>query len=471
MPHTQCLKGPTRARLPAWPPRTALPRAMRVATFIAICLAGLALLAPPPLHAQNNGVAPGEEGDPAQDIIVEGLGFSKLILALEADANLTDKDEFRTAAPLLEQDLCWSGVFNLTGGQSRYCQIKGKPQRIDMRLHASLEGGAMMLRLYDTGPENLLLFAEGLPMADLAKVREDRVPMMALINRLTARITGHEGLLGSSIGFVLRQPGFAKVIVTTSTHGDKLRLLSSNRDINILPRFRPGGVGLVYTILGRKGTQVFYQSLDPKGNGSVESTFLTLPGSLNSGGAFSPDGMNLVFTMSVNHNADLFILNLQDKKPRQLTNRQGIETQAHWSPDGKSLLFVSDRSGTPQIYLLDMDTNDELRLTFESTYNADPKWSPDGKRILFTRRVNMIDQIHIMDRFGENVRMVTRGRYFSEQAEWSPDGRQVVFASNRTGEYKLYIVSTDGTNLRRLTRTPKRFEENSPTWTSRHLVR
>ncbi len=120
---------------------------------------------------------------------------------------------------------------------------------------------------------------------------------------------------------------------------------------------------------------------------------------------------------------------------------------------------------------MDLDTREDIRLTFAGFYNADPKWSPDGKSIMFTRRVNGVEQIHVMDQYGENVRTITSGRFFAEQAEWAPDGRQIVFASNRTGEYKLYIVSTDGSNLRRLTRTPKGFEENSPTWTSRRLVR
>ena len=427
-----------------------------------------------PALAQNAGAPtplgtdPALNGaDPSQDILIEGLGFSKLILALDLKPDLAAHAPYRRLHGLLEKNLCWSGVFNLTDGKTRYCRLREAPARIDMRLLLSLERKKAAIRLYDTGPENLLLFEEALVLEHGAEEQA----VMDLVNRLTERITGQPGLLGSSIGFVLRQPGYTKVIVNTTTHGRKLRLLSHNPKINILPRFSPRGAGMVYTVLGNQGSQVFYQSLMPNGHKGPRSHYLTEPGSLNSGGAFSPDGNQVVVTMSINQNADLFLFDLINRRHSQLTSREGIETQAHWSSIGDKLVFVSDRSGTPQIYLMDMRKREDVRLTFESTYNADPKWSPDGKSLLFTRRVNGIDQIHIMDHFGENVRMVSRGNYYSEQAEWAPDGRQIVFASNRTGEFKLYIVSADGSNLRRLTNTPRGFEENSPTWTSRRMIR
>jgi tol-pal system beta propeller repeat protein TolB len=432
--------------------------------------AGWALLGAVPAAAQQVAAASLTEPDardPSQDILIEGLGFSKLILGLDVDPALAKNAAYPPLAPLVEKNLCWSGVFNLTGGATPFCRINGTPQRVDMRLALSEEKGQAVLRLYDTGPEHLLLFEDVLPLD--GKTNEEWV--MDLVNRLTERITGSPGLLGSTIGFVLKQPGYAKVVVATTTHGARLRLLSHNSDINILPRFNRQGVGMVYTVLGDQGSQVYYQNLAPDDSHAIQSYYLTAPGSLNSGGAFSPDGTQVVVTMSVNQNADLFLFDLRKKQHTQLTSRLGIETQAHWSPDGKQLTFVSDRSGSPQIYLMDMDTREDIRLTFDGLYNADPRWSPDGKSILFTKRVNDVDQIHIMDRYGENVREVTHGRFTSEQAEWSPDGRQVVFASNRTGEYKLYIVSADGSGLRRLTATAKGFEENSPSWTARRLVR
>jgi tol-pal system beta propeller repeat protein TolB len=454
-------------RLPLRPRRARLPR-LALAVVVALALVGVAQAGPVAAEqAAQASVAPPAPSNPAQDIVIEGLGFSKLILSLEVDPALAASPRYKAVAPLLEKNLCWSGVFNLTGGITHYCQIDGTPPRVDMRLGLGLEQGQGVVRLYDAGPERLQLLEDVLPLA--APADEDRI--MELVNRLTQRVTGESGLLGSTIGFVLKQPGYAKVVVATSTQGERLRLLSHDRDINILPRINREGSGMVFTVLGNHGSQVYYENLDPRNPKAIQSFYLTPPGSLNSGGAFSPDGTKVIVTMSINQNADLFLFDLQHKTHEQITSRLGIETQANWSPDGKQLLFVSDRSGSPQIYVMDMSTREDIRLTFDGLYNADPKWSPDGRWILFTKRVNNVDQIHIMDQYGENVRQVTHGNYTSEQAEWSPDGRQIVFSSNRSGEYKLYVVSADASNLHRLTATPPQFEENSPTWTARRLVR
>jgi TolB protein len=408
----------------------------------------------------------GEGADPSQDIFIEGIGFSKLTVALEGALPPNAGPAALATQQLLEKNLCWSGVFNLWGGISRHCALRAEPQRLDMRLGLSFQDRRLRLRLKDAGAEGAVLFEDTLALV----AGDDERPVMDLVNRLVERITGQPGILGSTIAFVLRQPRYAKVIVATNTHGKLLQPISHNADINLLPRWSPSGTSLVYTVLGRAGTQVYFHNF-ARSDGLGPSRFLTQPGSLNTGGTFSPDSKRLIITMNPNENADLYELDLLKNTRRQLTSRLGIETQADWAKDGSKLVFVSDRSGSAQVYLLDFQTNEDLRLTFDGIYNADPRFSPDGRLILFTKRVGDKDQIHIMDINGENVRQITRGRFDSEQAAWSPDGHQIVFSSDRTGDSKAYVVSTDGTGLRRLTDTPAGFEESSPSWTLRQMFR
>lgn len=431
-----------------------------IALFV---VSGTALGKEPPLEAPKALPSPTGKA-PEEDILIEGIGFAKLVVSLAPESALGKNPVFKYWWTLLEKNLCWSGVFNLRGGKTRYCGVKSRNNRTDMRLELKAEAGKVIFSLKDTGEEELELFKEILTLP--RKVHP--LDVRELVNRMTERITGHKGLLGSAIAMVLRQPGYAKVIVATNTHGDRLKLISRNRDVNLLPKWNPSGNALVYTVLTPDGSKVYFHNLAGN-NGS--SRFITSTGTLNTGGTFSPGGEELLMTMSLNQNADLVRIHLKTKKIKQVTRRRGIETQVHWAPQGKNIVFVSDRTGTPQVYRMDLDTNEELRLTFDSSYNADPKFSPDGQHILFTKRVNGREQIYIMDPNGENVRPVTRGIFDSEQPEWSPDGRQISFSSNRTGVFKIYIVAADGSNLRRLTSTPARFEESSPSWTANKLLK
>lgn len=408
-----------------------------------------------------------KSADPSQDIFIEGLGFSKLILDLQAEGNVRGV-RFGVIRRNLERNLCWSGLFHLHGGLSRHCRLKRSPARLDLRLRMHEKEDALELELYDLGPEGLRLF-NGRIAATQASNPAAEGRIIDQVNALVEAITGTTGLLGSTIAFSMRRPGRLKVIAFTDTHGRSIKNIPPQRQINILPRFSPDGEGIVYTMLGSRGSRLIYYHLHRSRFGHTRT--LTEYGSLNIGGTFSPDGAQIVLTMGFQNSADLFGIHISSKRRWQITNRLGIETQADWSPVREELVFVSDRSGTPQVYLMDLNKREDLRLTFESYYNADPRWAPDGERILFTRRVEGVDQIFVMDRYGEDLRQITRGRYNSEQPEWSPDGRQIVFASRRSGEFKLYIVSADGSTLRRLTRTPQDYEENSPTWTARRILR
>ncbi len=470
-PPQQPVQGPTRRLVQGLVPRLGGSRRALLAGVLA---AALALPWAEPARAQPKASPQAQEPaedlstiEPSQDILIQGIGFSKLNLLLDTGPDPSQDPARLRLGRLLEKNLCWSGLFTLWGGITRYCAANSAPQRTDMKLTPMPQEKLLRIRLKDAGDEGLVLFEGTLAY----ETSYDEQPVIDLVNRIAERITGQPGILGSTIAFALRQPGFAKVVVATTTHGQTLELISHNKEINILPRWSPSGNALVYTVLGDRGSRVYFHNLGPPGDAMGPSRFLTEPGSLNTGGAFSPDGKRLVFTMSPNQNADLFQYDLKSRSTVQLTSRIGIETQADWSPDGKQLLFVSDRSGTPQIYLMDLDTREDLRLTFDGNYNTDSRFSPDGRLILFTRRVDNLDQIFIMDTNGENVRPVTRGRFDSEQAEWSPDGRQIVFTSNRTGEFKLYVVSTDGSSLRRLTSTPPGYEETNPSWTRRRLFR
>ncbi|MFI5459245.1 MAG: amidohydrolase family protein, partial [Isosphaerales bacterium] len=96
----------------------------------------------------------------------------------------------------------------------------------------------------------------------------------------------------------------------------------------------------------------------------------------------SPDGKRLAFSALTK----LYLVDLPDGKPRQLSAGDTREFHPAWSPDGKSLTYVNwapegghiwKRSGAGR--------GAPERLTRVPAFYRDPVWSPDGKRIVALR--------------------------------------------------------------------------------------
>ncbi len=391
-----------------------------------------------------------------------GFTFERFVLSVSTTDRFRGHPKSQTWLTMIEKNLCWSGAFKLYQPQNRYCRVQ--EGTIDFQLNLELIRGittnTLQFQLKDS--DGIGLFTLQTPMA--GNRLEEKI-VMERVNQLTEKITGKPGILGSTLAFTFKQPGYNKLIARTSTHGEKLDGVSRTGSITISPRWSPQGNGIVYTTIGRSGSSLVYDDL------IGPTKILASHRGINSGGTWFPNGKQLVITLSKDGNPELYRLSLDNLKPRRLTRHPSIDTYPAVSPDGRYLLFVSDRAGNEQIYVMHLrnDSNEISRLTFTGIRNTDPAWSPDGRWIAFTKTVARRDQIYIMDIFGENIRAITRGPYHSEQPAWSPDGRQIVFSSNRSGEFKLYIVFLDGTGLRRLTSTSKGFEEKSPSWTGRRF--
>jgi Tol biopolymer transport system component len=137
----------------------------------------------------------------------------------------------------------------------------------------------------------------------------------------------------------------------------------------------------------------------------------------------SPDGKSLVFCSFGRQQEDIFVIGVDGKGLRQLTDDPHWERHPRWSPDGKRIAFYSNRSGKYEIWTIAADGSGLQQLTANSSPDVlYPVWSPDGARLAFSDRTNSF--------------IIDPGKPWKEQSpqalpsgfiawSWSPDGRKI----------------------------------------------
>ena len=222
--------------------------------------------------------------------------------------------------------------------------------------------------------------------------------------------------------------------------------------------------------------------------------------------SISPQGDQILFTRRwVNKTTDRYVSNLwivdsQGQRVRELTRGDWSVSSPRWSPDGKRIAFISDRDGTSQIHVLWPDTGEVAQLTHLERPGSGLVWSPDGKKLAFTNFVpstkkllpikmprrprgakwapeaKVIDrlswqrdgrgpvpvgysQVYVIDAtLGGTPRQITSGDYSHSGPQWSADGKTMYVSAIRKpeaeylkGDSEIYAIDLDTLDVRSLT--------------------
>jgi dipeptidyl aminopeptidase/acylaminoacyl peptidase len=222
--------------------------------------------------------------------------------------------------------------------------------------------------------------------------------------------------------------------------------------------------------------------------------------------SISPDGKHIIFTRTwVDKNKDeyrsnLWIVEADGSRVRELTHGEWRDSSPVWSPDGKRVAFISDRDGTSQLHVLWIDTREVAQLTHVERAPSNLRWSPDSRQIAFTlfvpdnepilsvklperpRNAQWARPAVIVNRLswaadgrgplpmgfnhsfvidatlGGTPRQVTSGKYNHTASEWSADGKTLYVSAIRKpdaeylkGDSEIYAVNLQTLDVRQLT--------------------
>lgn len=231
--------------------------------------------------------------------------------------------------------------------------------------------------------------------------------------------------------------------------------------------------------------------------------------------SISPDGKLIIFTrswvdkMNDQMRSNLWLVDIEGKRVRELTHGNWRDFSPVWSPDGKKIAFLSDRDGSTQIHVMWLDTREVAQLTHLDRAPSNLVWSPDGKNLAFTYFVpdnNPILPIKlpprpegakwappaiIIDRLswrsdgrgplpkgynhvfiinaelGGTPRQVTAGDYSHNNPAFSADGTKIYFSAIRKpdaeyqrGDSEIYVVDLKSLEIKVL--TDRKGPDNDP---------
>ncbi len=203
---------------------------------------------------------------------------------------------------------------------------------------------------------------------------------------------------------------------------------------------------------------------DPDGSNIVQ---LTQTEGYDAEAVYSTQGDKIIFTSVRSGDLELFLMDPDGDNVEQLTHEMGYDGGAFFSLDGEWICWRASRPqgdelkdyqallkdgmirpSMLEIFIMNLKQRKPIQLTNNGAANFGPYFHPDGKHVIFCS--NVADSLgrnfdlHMVNIDTKEVEQITHNKTFDGFPMFSHDGSKLVFASNRNnsvkGETNVFIA-------------------------------
>lgn len=175
---------------------------------------------------------------------------------------------------------------------------------------------------------------------------------------------------------------------------------------------------------------------------------------------FSPDGSQVAFTGTYDHNTDVYVVSAAGGQPRRLTYHPGPDVAVGWTPDGKRILFRSRRysySDPNQLFTVAVTGGFPKKLPLPMAQEG--SYSPNGRRLAYVPNFQwepywkdykggQHTQIWVAKLSNSSVVRIPDDNADEQDPMWV--GHNVYFLANRNGAMTLYRDDVNTGKVNRL---------------------
>jgi len=253
---------------------------------------------------------------------------------------------------------------------------------------------------------------------------------------------------GERIVFVRRQRGRSSLWLLAAEGGEPHELLFDQYN-SLDPAWSPDSRRIVFSSDRAGSVNLWEIEID-----SQRLRQLTAGSGSDVEPAIARDGRLAYAQFS--HQVDLYCLQIDSAKEERLTFSTRDNFHARFSPDGKKIVYQSNRTGNDEIWLLDVETKAERPLTNHPAIDGAPDWSPDGREIVFlSNREEDGFHLWVMNAEGESLCRLTKQPipgtvegYQTVTLRCSPDGKVIGYLAPSDQGMALWILNKDSQNAR-----------------------